>query len=103
MLEPIASERLFYTPLLRFRVHDHEALDDALWPMARGCVVTAKACRSQTGRGWHSEGNLFDDRADPVQTLREAAVLSVMEATRSVTSKVDPERPGIEAFRLDRT
>lgn len=98
MLEPIASERLFYTPLLRFRVHDHEALDDAL--LAHGAHLRGESegvTKSNRG-GWHSEGNLFDDPADPVQTLRKAAVLSVLEATRSVTTKVDPERLEMKLF-----
>ncbi len=98
MLEPVASERLFYTPLLRFRLPDHAALDAAL--LAEGARLrgdSAGANKSNRG-GWHSDGNLFDNPAEPVQTLRRAALLSVMEATRSVTSKVDPEHLETKLF-----
>jgi uncharacterized protein (TIGR02466 family) len=98
MLEPVTSEKLFYTPLLRFRLPDHEALDEAL--LAHGerlRAVNEGVAKSNRG-GWHSEGNLFDDPTEPVQTLRRAAVLSVMEATRSVTSKVDPARLETKIF-----
>lgn len=90
MLEPIASERLFYTPLLRFRLPDHEALDEALMAEGERLRGSSPGVLKSNRGGWHSEGNLFDDPAEPIQTLRRAALLSVMEATRSVTSKVDP-------------
>jgi uncharacterized protein (TIGR02466 family) len=90
MLEPIGSERLFYTPLLRFRLPDHEALDEALLAEGERLRGTSDGVSKSNRGGWHSEGNLFDDPAEPIQTLRRAALLSVMEATRSVTSKVDP-------------
>lgn len=98
MLEPIASERLFYTPLLRFRVHDHEALDTALLAHGEKLRGESEGVTKSNRGGWHSEGNLFEDPADPVQTLREAAVLSVMEATRSVTSKFDPQKLEMKLF-----
>jgi uncharacterized protein (TIGR02466 family) len=90
MLEPIASERLFYTPLLRFRVHDHEALDEALLAEGERLRGGSPGVSKSNRGGWHSAGNLFDDPAPAIQTLRDAARLSVMEATRSVTQKVDP-------------
>jgi len=92
MLEPIAAERLFYTPLLRFRLPGHEALDDALLAEGERLRGESEGVSKSNRGGWHSEGNLFDNPAEPVQALRRAALLSVMEATRSVTSKVDPER-----------
>jgi uncharacterized protein (TIGR02466 family) len=98
MLEPIASERLFYTPLLRFRVHDHAALDEALLAHGEQLRGGSEGVTKSNRGGWHSEGNLFDDPAEPVQTLRSAALLSVMEATRSVTTKVDPERLETKLF-----
>jgi uncharacterized protein (TIGR02466 family) len=90
MLEPIAHEKLFYTPLLRFRLPDHEALDAALLVEGERLRGASEGVSKSNRGGWHSEGNLFDDLAEPIQTLRRAALLSVMEATRSVSSKVDP-------------
>ncbi len=98
MLEPIASERLFYTPLLRFRLPDHEALDEALLAEGERLRGDGPGVNKSNRGGWHSEGNLFDDPAEPIQTLRHAALLSVMEATRSVTGKVDPEHFDTKIF-----
>jgi uncharacterized protein (TIGR02466 family) len=98
MLEPIASEKLFYTPLLRFRLPDHEALDEALLAEGERLRGHGPGVNKSNRGGWHSEGNLFENPADPIQTLRHAAVLSVMEAVRSVSSKVDPEKFEMKLF-----
>lgn len=98
MLEPVASEKLFYTPLLRFRLPDHAALDEALLAEGERLRGTSDGVNKSNRGGWHSEGNLFDDPAGPIQTLRHAAVLSVMEAVRSVNSKVDPEKFEMKLF-----
>jgi uncharacterized protein (TIGR02466 family) len=90
MLELASSEKLFYTPLLRFRVPDHEDLDAQL--LAEGERLRAESAgvaKSNRG-GWHSEGNLFDSDVPCIAALREGARLSVIEAIKSVTSKVDP-------------
>jgi uncharacterized protein (TIGR02466 family) len=98
MLDPIASEKLFYTPLLRFRVPDHDALDQALLEEGERLRGQSLGVTKSNRGGWHSEGNLFENPADPIQTLREAAVESVTEATRSVTTKVDPEALEMRLF-----
>ena len=98
MLEPVASEKLFYTPLLRFRIPDHAALDDALMGGGERLRGAGPGVNKSTRGGWHPEGNLFDEPAEPIQTLRRAAVLALYEATRSVTSKVDPERLDMKLF-----
>lgn len=91
MLEKIASERLFYTPLLRFRVPDHAALDEALMAEGERLRGDGPGVNKSNRGGWHSDGNLFEDPAEPIQTLRRLAVQSVFEATRTVSTKVDPE------------
>jgi uncharacterized protein (TIGR02466 family) len=98
MLEPVASERLFYTPLLRFRLPDHAALDAALLERGEALRLESEGITKSNRGGWHAEGNLFDDPSEPVQALRHAAHLSVMEAIRSVTTRVDPERLEIKLF-----
>jgi uncharacterized protein (TIGR02466 family) len=98
MLEPIVSERLFYTPLLRFRLTNHEALDEALLTEGERLRSSRKGLSKSNYGGWHSDGNLFDVPAEPIQTLRRAALQSVMEATRSVTSKVDPANLDTKVF-----
>jgi uncharacterized protein (TIGR02466 family) len=98
MLEPVASEKLFYTPLLRFRLPDHEALDQALLDEGERLRQASEGVTKSNRGGWHSEGNLFDNPSTAVQTLRDAARLSVLEANRSVSAKVDPDKLDMKLF-----
>jgi uncharacterized protein (TIGR02466 family) len=98
MLEPVASEKLFYTPLLRFRLPDHEALDEALLAEGERLRRISEGVNKSNRGGWHSEGNLLDEPAAAIQTLRHAARLSVLEANRSVNAKVDPEKLDMKLF-----
>lgn len=98
MLEDARSENLFATPLLRYRVADHAALDAAL--MAEGARLRAideGVAKSNKG-GWHSEGNLLDSEAECLVTLRKAVVEAVFAATRKVSSQVDPEDLRLKLF-----
>jgi uncharacterized protein (TIGR02466 family) len=98
MLEPVASEKLFYTPLLRFRLPDHAALDAALLAEGERLRGASVGVNKSNRGGWHSEGNLFDNPAAPIQTLRQAARLSVLEANRAVSAKVEPEKLEMKLF-----
>lgn len=98
MIDPTKYEKLFSTPLLRFRVPGHEALNAAL--LAEGARMRAEddgVSKSNRG-GWHSKGNLFDSDADCVQTVRAAATEAVFAATRKITNKVDPEALRMKLF-----
>ena len=98
MLEQTKFEKLFSTPLIRFRVPDHEALNKALLAEGRKLIATdAGASKSNRG-GWHSSGNLFDHEAECISTLREAAEEAVRDATRKLTSKVDPASLRLKLF-----
>jgi hypothetical protein len=88
MLELIGSEKSFFAPLLRSRSPDHGALDVALPAEGERLRGDGSGANKSNQGGWHSEGSLLDDPAAPIGTLRRAAVLSEMEATEPVTSKV---------------
>lgn len=91
MLEDARTENLFATPLLRYRVADHAALDAALMVEgARLRAVDEGVAKSNRG-GWHSDGNLLDSDAACLVTLRQAVVEAVFAATRKVSSHVDPQ------------
>jgi uncharacterized protein (TIGR02466 family) len=98
MLEPIASEKLFHTPLLRFRVPDHPALSAALLAEGERLRGSDPGVSKSNRGGWHSEGNLFDNPAECIQTLRNASRLSVLEANRAVNAKVDPDALEMKLF-----
>ena len=97
-IEQTKYEKLFSTPLVRFRVPDHQLLDADL--LAEGARLRAKSegvTKSNRG-GWHSEDNLFDNPAQPFQTLRQAAVEAINTATRKIGAKTDPETLKLKIF-----
>ena len=98
MIETTKYEKLFSTPLVRFRVADHEALNTEL--LAEGAKMRAASqgvSKSNRG-GWHSKGNLFDETAAPIVRLREAAEAAILDTTRKVTTKVDPAELRLKLF-----
>ena len=98
MIEQTKYEKLFATPLVRFRCDGHEELNAAL--LAEGRRLRDKdegASKSNRG-GWHSSGNLFDDPAPAIVKLRGLAEQAVLEATRKITTKVDPADLRLKLF-----
>jgi uncharacterized protein (TIGR02466 family) len=91
MFENTKSELLFSTPLARFEVADHAQLDAELLAEAARLRAEVVGVQKSNRGGWHSEGNLFDSVTPCIQKLRAVAVASVMDVTRSVTRKVDPQ------------
>lgn len=98
MLELHSSEMLFATPLLRFRVPDHSGLDAALIAEGERLRAISEGVRKSNRGGWHSEGNLFASKVPCIAALRALAEASVIEATRKVTSKVDPATLEMKLF-----
>lgn len=98
LVEKTKHEKLFSTPLLRFRCPDHDILNnDLLAEMAALRASDAGASKSNRG-GWHSSGNLFDNSTACFQSLRTLARSAVLEATRGITTKVDPESLKLKLF-----
>lgn len=98
MLEQTKYEKLFSTPLLRFRVPDHETLNAALLAEGRKLHATDEGASKSNRGGWHSSGNLFDHEAACFATLRDTAEKAVLEATRRISSKVDPQALRLKLF-----
>jgi uncharacterized protein (TIGR02466 family) len=98
MLDLHSSEMLFATPLLRFRVPDHSVLDAALLFEGERLRGESEGVRKSNRGGWHSEGNLFSSKVACIATLRSLVEAAVIEATRKVTSKVDPASLGMKLF-----
>lgn len=98
MIEDTKFEKLFYTPLVRFRVPDHEVLDAALLAEGEKLRAESEGVSKSNRGGWHSEGNLFDNDAPPIQQLRAIAEESVIRATRKITRKMDPEKRAMKLF-----
>ncbi len=90
MFENTRTETLFSTPLLRFRVADHEELDAELLAEGARMRALSEGVQKSNRGGWHSDGNIFDSSSPCIQRLYDTARASVFEATRHVTSKVAP-------------
>ena len=98
MIEQTKFEKLFATPLLRFRCPDHEALNTALLAEGRALRAGDKGSSKSNRGGWHSSGNLFKHKADCVERLRALSEEAVLSATRKITTKVDPATLGLKLF-----
>ena len=98
MIKQIKYEKLFYTPLIRFRLNNHEELNkEILIEYQRLRADSSGLTKSNIG-GWHSKGNLFDSDVRCIRELRDAARESVYDVTRKVTKKVDPESLRLRMF-----
>lgn len=98
MLQQGKSESLFSTPLIRYTVEDHAALDAAL--MAEGARLRAAqegVSKSNKG-GWHSEGNLLAGDAPCIVTLRAAIEAAIEDANRKIRSKANPADLRLKLF-----
>lgn len=89
-VEPVKHESLFATPLLRYRIEDHVALNAALLEEGARLRALSDGVEKSNRHGWHSEGNLFDEPADAIQVLRAAARSAVRDATRRIRARADP-------------
>jgi uncharacterized protein (TIGR02466 family) len=98
MLETTKYEKMFSTPLMRFRLPDHETLNAEI--LAEGQRLRAASPGvSKSNRGvWHSQGNLFDSEVPCILRVREAAEEAVLEVTRRIKSKVDPASLRLKLF-----
>ena len=98
MIEQYKSESLFSTPLMRFHVHDHETLDAAL--LAEGDRMRRESegvVKSNRG-GWHSAGNIFDEKAACFQALRGHASSATYAITEKVRAKADLAKLQLKLF-----
>lgn len=98
LIEQTKYEKLFSTPLVRFRVPEHEALNAALLSEGARLRGFSDGVTKSNRGGWHSEGNLFDNEAECIQTLRGLAEASVLEATRKIGAKTDPSTLKLKLF-----
>lgn len=98
MVEQTKYEKLFSTPLVRFRVPDSETLNKALIAEGVRLRLTSGGVTKSNRGGWHSEGNLFDSDVDCVSTLRGFAEEAVLSATRKIGAKADLDNLRLKLF-----
>ena len=73
MITETKFEKLFSSPLFRFRVTGHEALGEGRLAEAVTMRSEDKGVTKSNRRGWHSTGNLFVRKSDCITDLRVAA------------------------------
>lgn len=98
MLQQDKFEKIFSTPLFRFSVPDHAALDAALLAEGARLRQIDEGVNKSNRGGWHSKGNLFDNPAPCIQQLAALAREAVFQGTRNVTTKVDPADLRLKIF-----
>ena len=82
-------EKLFSTPVLRYKVAADQDLNARLLEEGeRMRAATAGADKSNRG-GWHSSGNIFDQDADPIGILRGLVLDALDDANQAIGSKAD--------------
>lgn len=91
-------EKLFATPLLRFRVPDADDLNRDLVELGQRMRRESPGASKSNKGGWHSEGNLFDVDAAPVSVLRDAVHQSLAEANDAIGSKADATKLRLRLF-----
>lgn len=98
MIEQTKYEKLFSTPVLRFHFPEHADLNRAL--LKEGAVLRAgsEGVQKSNRGGWHSKGNLFEQKTPGVKILRALASESVLAATRKVGAKADLDSLRLKLF-----
>ena len=90
MFEKTKTEMLFATPFARFKVADHDILDTELLAEGARMRQASDGLQKSNRGGWHSDGNIFDNPAECIQSLRAAAQAAIFDVTRQITKRVDP-------------
>ena len=98
MIEHTTHTKLFSTPLLRYRVPDHVSLNEALLEEGARLRAASPGVDKSNRSGWHSAGNLFDEDAAPIVSLRKTAEAAVFDATRRIKARTDPETLRLKLF-----
>lgn len=98
MIEDFTTKPLFSTPLARMRVAGAEALNAALLAEGARMRAASEGVQKSNRGGWHSEGNLFDSEAEPVVTLRAAAMAAIERMTAKVAPRFDMDGYTVKLF-----
>ena len=97
MIEQTTYEKLFSTPLFSFEVKGHETINPALIEEGRRLQAKNEGASKSNKGGWHSKGNLFDEKASCFTLLSVMAETAVKQATRRI-GKTDPDSLDMKLF-----
>ncbi|WP_412504338.1 TIGR02466 family protein [Roseovarius sp. SYSU LYC5161] len=97
-LEQTRYEKLFSTPVFRFRVPDHAAFNAALLEEGAGMRADTDGAAKSNRGGWHSEGNLFDRDTACVTRLRRLATEAIFAANERIGAQAPRESLALKIF-----
>lgn len=97
-LEQTRYEKLFSTPVFRFRVPDHAAFNAALLEEGAGMRADTDGAAKSNRGGWHSEGNLFDRDTACVTRLRRLATEAIFAANERIGAPAPRESLALKIF-----
>ena len=88
-IERTKYEKLFSTPVLRFRVPDHADLNAALLSELAALRSASDGVDKSNRGGWHSAGNIFDHDAPAIMNVRAHATEAVLDANDRIGARAD--------------
>ncbi|MEO9824539.1 MAG: TIGR02466 family protein [Paracoccaceae bacterium] len=91
-------DKLFYTPLLRYRVANPDQLNTALLAEAATMRAATEGLSKSNRGGWHSEGNLFDQGAAAISALRSAVESALEDANKAIGAKAKSDDLRLKLF-----
>ncbi len=98
MIEQTKYQKLFSTPLMRFKVQDCAVLNAALLMEGEQLRAGSSGVSKSNRGGWHSEGNLFESEAPSIVQIKEAARDAVLTVTNKVNEKFNPDDFNLKLF-----
>ena len=98
MIEQTKYQKLFSTPLMRFKVQDCAVLNAALLMEGEQLRAGSSGVSKSNRGGWHSEGNLFESEAPSIVQIKEAARDAVLTVTNKVNEKFSPDDFNLKLF-----
>lgn len=97
LIEQTKYEKLFSTPLFSFEVKGYETINTDLIKEGNRLRDQSDGTAKSNRGGWHSKGNLFNEKAQCFSFLSVMVETAVLQATRRI-SKVDPDTLDLKLF-----
>ena len=97
-LEKLKYEKLFSSPIMRFKVADSSVLNAEIMFEGERLRGASDGVKKSNRGGWHSEGNLFEDEAPSIQRLRGLAEDAVWNIMKQTASKADADKLSLKFF-----
>jgi uncharacterized protein (TIGR02466 family) len=89
MFEQVKAELFFATPVARYLVNDHVALNSDIMTAAAAMRASSDGVNKSNRGGWHSDGNIFAQKAPCFTALRTVALRATTTITQKIGSRLD--------------